>query len=78
MVTADLLDVQVPNLVLQPLVENAIVHGVGPRPGPGHVTLRVRRDGDTLSLCVLDTLRQAQGGGCVAEVRLPLEPALAV
>ena len=45
-VPAELLSLEVPNLVLQPLVENAVVHGVAPRPGPGHVTVQVRRDGD--------------------------------
>ena len=109
-VPRELLDLPVPNLVLQPLVENAIVHGVGPRPGPGRVTVQAHQMGDTLLLRVLDdglgldrtdsnvgfgigvgntrarlaaiygvtatlTLREAEWGGCVAEIRLPVAPA---
>ena len=34
----------VPNLVLQPLVENAIRHGIAPRASGGHIEVVVRRD----------------------------------
>lgn len=44
----------VPNLVLQPLVENALVHGVGRSAAAGAVTIRARRDGNVLELTVLD------------------------
>ena len=47
----------VPSLALQPLVENAIRHGIAPRPGPGCVSVRGRRDGDRLTLEVCDTGR---------------------
>jgi sensor histidine kinase YesM len=33
----------VPNLILQPLVENAIRHGIAPRANGGHVAILVRR-----------------------------------
>jgi two-component sensor histidine kinase len=44
----------VPNLVLQPLVENAIRHGIAPRAAPGTVVVSaLRRDG-RLALSVVD------------------------
>lgn len=47
-------DCPVPNFLLQPLVENSIRHGIGPRTGPGHVLVRVARAGDVLRLEVRD------------------------
>jgi signal transduction histidine kinase len=47
-------DVPVPSLILQPLVENAILHGVIDRPRGGTVTVSVQRDGDVLRLEVRD------------------------
>jgi two-component system, LytTR family, sensor kinase len=44
----------VPTLVLQPLVENAIVHGVSRRPGPVRVEIRATCTGNRLTLCVTD------------------------
>ena len=53
-VQANTLDALVPNLLLQPLVENAIKHGLGPRPTPGQVTVRARMNGAMLELDVQD------------------------
>jgi two-component system LytT family sensor kinase len=44
----------VPTLILQPLVENAIRHGVGARPGAGRIRISVHRAGDELRLAVRD------------------------
>ena len=48
------LDAQVPNLILQPLVENAIRHGIATRPGAGTIQLRATTDGPVLHLQVRD------------------------
>lgn len=50
----DVLGAQVPHLVLQPLVENAIQHGIAPRSAPGTVTVVARRSGSELHLEVRD------------------------
>jgi len=44
----------VPTFLLQPLVENAIEHGLGPRKDGGLISIRSRRVGDQLHLCVAD------------------------
>lgn len=49
------LDTPVPPMVLQPLVENAIKHGIGPSADGGTVTLRVARHNGALRVCVEDT-----------------------
>jgi signal transduction histidine kinase len=50
----DTIDAAVPNLILQPLVENAIRHGIAPRSEPGRIEIRARRTRDTLHLQVCD------------------------
>ena len=32
-------------LIIQPLVENAIYHGIKEKEGPGHITIRIKREG---------------------------------
>jgi two-component system, LytTR family, sensor kinase len=44
----------IPTLLLQPLVENAVRHGIAPRAGGGSVCIAARRTGDVLELQVED------------------------
>ena len=53
-VEPDSLDALVPNLILQPLVENAIRHGIGKRAAAGKLDIRVSRQGEMLQLLVQD------------------------
>jgi signal transduction histidine kinase len=48
------LDARVPNLILQPLVENAIRHGIAPRAEGGQVEVQARRRHGMLELQVRD------------------------
>jgi len=48
------LDALVPTLLLQPLVENAIKHGISKKSGPGHIDIRARPDHDKLWIEVRD------------------------
>jgi two-component system sensor histidine kinase AlgZ len=59
----DLLDSAVPYLMLQPLVENAVRHGIAPLSTPGRLDIRVERDGARLLVEVHnDGRRPAQAG----------------
>ena len=52
---ADLRDCAVPPLLLQPLVENAIKHGLEPKVEGGRIAVRAQRVGRDLHLAVRDT-----------------------
>jgi two-component system LytT family sensor kinase len=54
----------VPTFLLQPLVENALRHGVAPKPGPVTVDIVATRSGDRLHLAVRD-----DGAGLAASYR---------
>ena len=51
----ELLDALVPNLILQPLVENAMKHGIEPAGGHGHIDITVTREQEQLLLTVRNT-----------------------
>ena len=65
-VEPETLDARVPNLILQPLVENAIRHGIGTRRGQGQIEIRASRLDGRLRLEVRDNgpgLRPEGRGG---------------
>ncbi|WP_310388637.1 sensor histidine kinase [Roseateles sp.] len=47
---------KVPPLLLQPLVENAVRHGVEPNEGGGEVEISTKRLGSEVEICVLNTV----------------------
>jgi signal transduction histidine kinase len=53
-VDESLLEAQVPSLIVLPLVENAIRHGLSPKVGPARLTIGTRSDGSSLLLTVED------------------------
>jgi two-component system LytT family sensor kinase len=57
------LDVRVPNLILQPLVENAIRHGIAPRASGGALEISARRTDGRLRLAVRDDGPGLPAGG---------------
>ena len=66
-IAPDVRGLLVPRLILQPLVENAIRHGVLRRSGPGRVSVAARRDGDALVLVVEDDGVGLPPGGPAAQ-----------
>ena len=66
-VAPDTLDAMVPSLILQPLVENAVRHGIEPRSTPGTITIHAHRDNGRLTLEVKDNgpgIQKAKTAGC--------------
>jgi two-component system LytT family sensor kinase len=70
-IAPDTLDVLVPSMILQPLVENSIKHGLAQKVGQGHLTIRSRRENGHAVIEVADDglgmteqrLSNAMGGG---------------
>lgn len=58
----------VPNMLLQPLAENAVRHGIAPQKGPGTLLIRARQKNDTLFLSIEDS-----GKGMDTTERIPEE-----
>src|SRR5688500_8906268 len=69
-VPVDVHGAMVPNLVLQPLVENAVVHGLGHVEGCGRIEIAARRDGERLTLSVRDNGPGLDGDGRAGGVGL--------
>jgi sensor histidine kinase YesM len=78
-VPPDVLAARVPTMVLSPLVENAVTHGLSHAPGPGRIAIRAAREGNTLRLSVEDSgpgfgSSPHRGGGVgLSSVRARLE-----
>ena len=77
-VSDDTLDALVPTMLLQPIVENALKHGVGKSPGPHRVTVSAARENGSLVLEVGDsgggfTEREARDGIGLSNTRERLE-----
>src|SRR6185503_7819688 len=51
----DALDAQVPNFLLQPLVENAVRYGIAPHARPGHLSITAARAGNRLAIEITDS-----------------------
>lgn len=76
----DVLDALLPNLILQPIIENSIVHGITQVPGDGRITFCATKKGEKLMIQVTDNgpglgSRKSDGSGGigVANTRARLE-----
>ena len=66
-IAEDTLEIVVPSMLLQPLIENSIKHGLEPRISGGTVTLRSRLDGGRLMIEVEDDGVGVEPGRTVTE-----------
>jgi len=55
LIDPEILPARVPTLILQPLVENAIRHGIEPQTGGGTITIQAARAGNQIKLLICDT-----------------------
>jgi two-component system, LytTR family, sensor kinase len=53
-IQTETLNAAVPNLILQPLVENALKHGIAKKPGPGTIEICASRNNSRLQLEIKD------------------------
>lgn len=79
-VADETLNLRMPPMLLQPLVENSVKHGIAPLIEGGRVSVRIRRQGGQLQVEVADTgvgltekPLNGQGGVGLANTRLRLE-----
>ena len=68
----DLLDAAVPHMALQPIVENAIRHGIGQRASFGTINIKATRVGDSLQLVVSDNGPGFGAAGAAGGLKLGL------
>ena len=108
----EIVDAKVPNLILQPIVENAIRHGIAPRVEPGIINIDAQRHNGMLEINIKDNgpglnsngngnfregvglsntrarlsqlygdlhrfnLKNAEGGGLVVNIQIPIQKEL--
>ena len=79
-VTAELLPAEVPSLILQPMVENAVKHGIAQRVHGGAIRITASRSNGTLTLSVYNDgpslpvgWEKSQSGIGIANVRTRLQ-----
>jgi hypothetical protein len=53
-ISPEVLEAEVPNLILQPIVENAIRHGIAPRASSGSIEVEARKEGGDLAIYIRD------------------------
>ena len=53
-VDRELLGIRIPTFLIQPVVENAVIHGIEPKVGPGHLRLHIYRKGEVAAVNVWD------------------------
>ncbi|MBS0366672.1 MAG: histidine kinase [Proteobacteria bacterium] len=67
----------VPSLIVQPLVENAVVHGLAGHEGPVLIQVEVVTQGERVALCVRNTIARGRAAGAhgvgLSNVRQRLE-----
>lgn len=73
----ELLDYTVPKIILQPIVENSIYHGIKPLDGPGFIAVTVQEEDDRLIFIITDNgvgfasdETAAEGSGLLGHVGL--------
>lgn len=54
------LDAMIPPMLLQPLLENAVYHGIEPRSETGTIHIRIHRQGDQVHILLRNPYRQEQ------------------
>jgi two-component system LytT family sensor kinase len=80
-VTPEVATEPIPSLILQPIIENALKHGLAPKPGPCHLWISARAQGNHICLRVEDdgigprwgTLGRSNGS-CVVTATASLSP----
>lgn len=59
-IEADIENIQVPPLILQPLVENAVFHGIQPSPEGGDLEVSIRSENGWVSIEVVNSLPETE------------------